>query len=90
MEASSSTVSANVNQKPNEPCQCGSGKKFKKCCRLQVQVATARVATAKAGAAPKAGAQQVTAAGSKPAKSTGHMGGHKNVGGHTGGGTAMR
>ena len=25
-----------LNQKPNEPCRCGSGKKFKKCCRAAV------------------------------------------------------
>ena len=77
-----------LNQKPNEPCGCGSGKKFKKCCRQGLIEANAKPATAKSGAATKM--QQVNAGGAKAAKGTGHLGGHKNVGGHTGGSTAMR
>ena len=73
----------------NAPCPCGSGKKFKKCCRLELQKATAKVATAKSTVASSAG-PQVNAGGAKASKGLAHMGGHKNVGGHTGGGTAMR
>lgn len=32
-------------QKPNEPCACGSGKKYKKCCRLAASNAKAMVAS---------------------------------------------
>ena len=30
-----------AKQKPNDPCRCGSGKKFKKCCALAEAIATA-------------------------------------------------
>jgi len=87
MENLTATAS-DVNQKPNEPCGCGSGKKFKKCCRQALVEANAKAANAKSAGATKM--QQVNAGGAKANKGTGHLGGHKNVGGHTGGSTAMR
>ena len=34
-DGASSTVSRQAKQRPNDPCACGSGKKYKKCCALK-------------------------------------------------------